>query len=113
MASGSDFTAAKIRKCLAGPPLPILLRHVWFWFCELSGSRSSGMAANPISYTEIEAWGRLTGRRPDVREVRLIVMLDSVWRSVHGEDEKTEIKDLEWAQAAAYVDAAKTNARWG
>jgi len=47
------------------------------WFTELSGRRThGGMAANPITFPDIEAWARLTGQRPRPWEVRVLTRLD-------------------------------------
>jgi hypothetical protein len=46
------------------------------WFGELAARRTAGLSPNPISYVEIEAWARLTGRRPRPFEVHLITKLD-------------------------------------
>lgn len=59
------------------PPIPAALAHIWDWFCELSASRTgNGGGANPIAFTEIEAWARLTGRLLTPRDVRAIGLLD-------------------------------------
>jgi hypothetical protein len=59
------------------PPVPAALQHVWEWFGELSSSRSgNGGGPNPLSFVEIEAWARLTGRLPAPREVQAIMALD-------------------------------------
>ena len=43
------------------------------------------MSANPLTFSEIEAWARLTGTRPSPHEIRLIKALDSAWLSVQAE----------------------------
>lgn len=59
------------------PDIPVALLHLWEWFCELSAARSgNGGGPNPISYSEVQAWARLTGRRPEPRDVQVIMMLD-------------------------------------
>lgn len=60
------------------PDLPFPLRHVWDWYVgELAPRRSSsGLGANPISYTDVEAWARLTGRTPTPMEIRILMRLD-------------------------------------
>jgi len=60
------------------PDVPWPVAHVWEWFvAELSPRRSSsGFGANPLSFADIEAWARLTGRRPTSFEARLLMQLD-------------------------------------
>lgn len=62
---------------LEGPPLPAALSHVWGWFIELSRARTVGMAANPITWADMDAWSRLTQARPTPFEVSLIQDLDA------------------------------------
>lgn len=66
---------------LAGPArLPAGTEYLWAWFRELNAARgSSGFGPNPLAYTEIAAWARLTGRAPAVWEVRWLIALDHVW----------------------------------
>lgn len=59
------------------PPLPSSCLHVWNWFCQLDGSRQSGMAPNPISYQEILAFFTLFDVFPEEWEVQLIKDFDS------------------------------------
>jgi hypothetical protein len=67
------------------PPVPILPREgatVWQIFLELNATRSSGMAVNPISYTEIDSWQRVTGVPLDAWEVMALRALDAEFISV-------------------------------
>lgn len=58
---------------------PLALDHVWRWYCELGGARTSnGFGLNPISFTEIRAWADLTGADPTPWEVGLLKRLDAV-----------------------------------
>ena len=59
-----------------GPVFPEPLRYLWMAFLELMPRRTSGMSANPLTYTELAAWSRLT-RTPVVPwECRLLMRLD-------------------------------------
>lgn len=62
-----------------GPDVPIAGRRVWSIFLELNATRSIGMAVNPISFGEIEAWS--TMRREPVRsfEVTMLRALDAAY----------------------------------
>ena len=74
-----------------GAPPPEV-EHVLAWFVELSGRRTNGMAPNPITFTEIEAWARLTGRCPRPWEVRVITRLDDAVRERAAKSERERDK---------------------
>lgn len=64
-----------------GPEMPLELTYLWRWFQELSATRgSNGFGPNPITYTEIDTWARLTGTIIRPMEVRLIMTLDGLFR---------------------------------
>ena len=66
------------------PDFPETLRLPWRYFrYELIGARSSGMGITPISYTEIEAWNRLTGAEITPVEVRIVKALDNKYLAYH------------------------------
>lgn len=71
---------AEIEAELEVPPFPMALEHVWSAFCRLSARRSCGFAANPISWSEIDAFLRLSGVRLLPFEIRLIEELDDLFR---------------------------------
>lgn len=51
---------------------------MWGWFCELSAARGgNGFGLSPISFTEIDAWARVTGERPTPWEVGLLRRIDT------------------------------------
>jgi len=57
--------------------VPSELAHVWVWFLELNAARGgNGYGPNPISYSEIAAWGKLMGERVRRHEARLLRQLD-------------------------------------
>ena len=67
------------------PPIGAL--HIWQWFWELNGTRTSnGFGANPIQYSEIVAWARLHGIRPKGLEIELIRALDGLYLGVAREE---------------------------
>jgi hypothetical protein len=71
---------------LKGPPLPAAGRYLWRWYRELSAQRgSTGFGPAAIGFQDIAAWARLTGVRPAPWEVRIIVALDVLWRSITSE----------------------------
>ena len=71
------------------PPIPAALQHIWDWFGELSAARSgNGGGPNPLSFVEIEAWARLTGRLPASREVQALMALDQALFTLWAEQER-------------------------
>jgi hypothetical protein len=61
------------------PEVPFAGRRVWSIFLELNATRSIGMAPNPISFGEIEAWSRM--HREPVRpfELDMLRALDAAY----------------------------------
>ena len=67
-------------------PMPENYRHCWSWFGELSRTRSSnGFGQNPISYSEIDSWSRLTNIELTPLEVSAIMRLDSAYLTIQAE----------------------------
>lgn len=67
---------------LIPPRVPLFAAYLWEWYQELNGSRQVGMAANPLTYTEIQAWAAMTGRKPDPWEVEQLKTLDLAWLEI-------------------------------
>jgi len=77
------FLSPRARQELHGPALPAACAYVWTWFCELHAARGYHQAGpNPISYAELDAWARLTGRRLTPWEVAALRTLDQAWMAV-------------------------------
>lgn len=55
------------------------LERLWGVWRELSATRSSGMVPNPISYSEIEAFCRLTGEQLEPWEARAVRAVDDAY----------------------------------
>jgi hypothetical protein len=67
----------------AGPALPRGFAYLWTWFLELHAARgSSGIAHNPISFSDLLAWARLTGRRPMAWDVAVLRRIDGVFLEI-------------------------------
>lgn len=65
--------------------MPDELRYLYNWARELYGRSGVGMGGmNPLAYSTLESWGRLTGRRPSPLEVEALLALDSVLRDPDG-----------------------------
>jgi len=61
-------------------PFPSLVGHIWQWFVELTRTRSSnGFGMNPINYSEIDAWSRLTRRKPTLLEIYALTQIDAAY----------------------------------
>jgi hypothetical protein len=66
-----------------GPPAPAGVEYVVEWFAELSTARgSNGFSQSPITYAEIDAWARLTGRSLSPFEVDLLRVMDMQYLKV-------------------------------
>ncbi len=61
-------------------PFPETLEFIWRDFHELNNGRTSnGYTLNPISYTELDAWNRLTNKAVTAQEIDIIKQLDGVF----------------------------------
>lgn len=59
------------------PEMPVGTRHIWGWFSDLNRHRqSSGMATNPLSWSDIDAYMRRFRHRPKPWELRALSRLD-------------------------------------
>lgn len=80
----SDHYAALARKGRKkkpkGPTLPAGVVHLWNAFAQLSAARTgNGFGPNPIPYSEIDAYSRLTGQAFLPWEVDAIRALDDAY----------------------------------
>lgn len=64
------------------PPFPEPLRHVWWCFSQLSGTRPVAQVISPISFSEIEAFNRSTCAALTPWDIRLIRRVDDHVRAV-------------------------------
>lgn len=58
---------------LLSPPVPSLWRQ-WVWYCELASRRVPG---EPISWTDIASWSRLTGRDLSPQDIECFNAIDA------------------------------------
>lgn len=74
------------------PPLPPLAAHVWGYFTDLARCRNyAGMGSPlPISYRDIEAWGRVTGNTLAPWELRAVLQLDAAFLTEPATEEARE-----------------------
>lgn len=54
-------------------------------FYTLSSSRQCGMSLNPIQFSEIESWLRLSNRTLEMWEIEVIKKLDVIWLNIQTE----------------------------
>lgn len=60
--------------------LPVLTEDVFEWFSDLSSRRTyTEKSANAISFTEIDAWCRLTNTTLCRMELEYILAFDNLW----------------------------------
>jgi hypothetical protein len=83
-------------RLLEGPPCPPELAHVLRWFDDLKHSRVTPFGLGALTYTEIDAWARRTGRDPDPVEVSALRGLDLATRATA--DEKPDAADCALAE---------------
>lgn len=68
------------------PEVPECAAHVLGWFFDLSNRRASAFSgAGPITFADIGAWRDLTGTIVEPFEVRMILDMDSAFRSAVNE----------------------------
>lgn len=72
---------AKYEAELACPEMPAELVYLWNAFLRLSARRTVGFSANPISWSEIDAFARYTGTRLTPWEVKILEDLDDLYRA--------------------------------
>jgi len=78
----SPVARARYLAELETPAFPAALGYLWQAYLRLARRRGSGASgANPIAFTEIEAFQRLTGQRLAPWEVALIEELDDMQRA--------------------------------
>ncbi len=76
---------------LEGKDFPVDLGYLYEWSIALVGRSGAGMGGLfPLSYSEIQAWSRMTGNRPDPQEVDALITLDSILRNPDTEVKKPE-----------------------
>lgn len=84
--SGSSAAQAELDAVAAAAPGAG--RYLWEWFLELHAARgSTGFGPAPIGWQDIDAWARLTGRKPSALEVVALRALDTVYLETMGRAE--------------------------
>lgn len=74
---------AAVRKSLSGakrPPVPEAGAWIWAWFCDLCATRTyHASGPNPLSFAEIEAYGRLHGFAMRQDHTRMLLAMDRAY----------------------------------
>lgn len=66
-----------IRALNSGPEMPACTGYLYAWFMQLAASRRQGMnGLERITFSDIDAWSRLTGNQPESHEVDALLMID-------------------------------------
>jgi hypothetical protein len=80
-----DFALAEEVPVATAPPL-CSARYVWEYFCELHTQRGHSFGSFlPLSWTEIDAWSRLSRTPLSPWETRVLSLLDVTWRIAYAE----------------------------
>ena len=67
---------------LTPPPFPLGCTHLFNWWAELHNARGEGMnGIAPITYRDLDAWARVTGRAPEPFEFDLLLTMDATYRA--------------------------------
>lgn len=57
--------------------MPAEVAYLWEWFMELERVRCyNEVGPQPLTYSELDAWARMTGRAPSPAEVDALLALD-------------------------------------
>ena len=70
----------KPQELIDAPPLPELTAYLWGYYQELHRRRVNyGWGHVPLSFSEVEAWARLTKRKLDPWELSALLDIDAVY----------------------------------
>ena len=83
----TEQACAALAAQLEGAPraaAPLAVAHLLEWFDELGGGRSgNGSGPNPLAWSAMLAWSKMTETVPEIWELRALQRMDTVWlRSV-------------------------------
>lgn len=71
--------------------MPVETQHVWRWFCALGSARTSAMATNPISWSDMHAYFALHRICPEAWEIDAIRGLDEAYMISRSEGGATAV----------------------
>lgn len=76
---------AEIEAELNGPPLPRELSYLWKIFCRIASRRGgNGFSALPLTWSDIDAFCRLTRTQLQPFEIEIIEDLDALYLAPKG-----------------------------
>ena len=62
------------------PDIPPELEHLWVWYWQLRTAQpSAGFGPAPLSFGEMDAWGRVTGNRLQPWQVDVLLAMDAAF----------------------------------
>jgi alpha-ketoglutarate-dependent taurine dioxygenase len=74
-----------------GQNIPENLEHVWNWFWSLHYARThSANGPNPITYSEINSWSKLTNTKVRPTEINILRRLDTTYLEFVAEQQKED-----------------------
>lgn len=68
------------------------MEHLLHWWRDLHEGRRYGWGPEPIAFTDIEAWARLTGAQPRPAEIRVLMAIDREWLIADGKRREAQRK---------------------
>jgi hypothetical protein len=89
----ADYNEAAGAETPLQPELPMCAEHVWHWWWELNARRPPGFESlTPFSFSEINHWISLTGKRVTVREIGWLTQMDDAWMHAISTERKDRIE---------------------
>lgn len=70
--------------------IPPQARHVWDWFWQLSNRRVSGPEV--LSYSEVQAWARMTATPVRPEEVEMLMAMDDAYVAEVREEQRAALE---------------------
>lgn len=75
--------------------IPSAVSHVWDWFWTLDSRRQrTESGAQPLTFSEIDAWVRLMGEIPTPEEVRMILAMDSEYTRSNADENNQQTERI-------------------
>jgi hypothetical protein len=72
--------ASRLPRSEREPPFPLHDAYIFGIFQELNASRShNGFGYNPLSYTEVDAYRRMTGTVLNAWQVKMLMRIDQIF----------------------------------
>jgi hypothetical protein len=85
--------ATRLPRSEREPPFPLHDAYLFAIFQELNASRSSnGFGYNPLSYTEIDAYRRMTGQMLNPWQVKMLMRIDQIFLAASAKGQEVKAK---------------------